>query len=193
MSWKFKEIRSICTSNAFWPQLDIHWNILSPKSIITVCAAFKYGCFHISFPTLLRLHKGFRKCWMRTVQHSQKPLRPPVESMSVAQLSQRCQKAGALTVQGLAWKPAISQRKYKENKALFFQRACGPLSTPPGLRDLTRLHDHADNAERILSSWLTVKWYPLRCGSSHRISSEVGKSLYPPYAPPCCASGLISP
>lgn len=66
------------SNNAFWPQLSIHETILSWIWIYTVSGAFRFGCFHISFPTLLRLHKAVIKCWLRPILGSTKRLLPLV-------------------------------------------------------------------------------------------------------------------
>lgn len=90
----------------------------------------------------------------------------------------------------LSTNPDVSNRNLKKTElSLSLQRHGGLLSRPPGLCDPTKRHSHSSSAERILSSWLTVKWYPMRCGYGHRISYEVGKSLYQQCSPPCCSQG----
>lgn len=93
----------------------------------------------------------------------------------------------------LSSNPDVSNWNIKKTKLSLFRGHAVCYLSPQVLRDLTTLHSHSASAERILSSWLTVKWYPSRCGYSHRISYEVGKSLYQRCSPPCCTSGLISP
>ncbi len=55
-----------------------------PNLFLHRLGCFYIRCFHISFPTLLLLHKKVTKCWWRTILHSQKALHHPVACGGIA-------------------------------------------------------------------------------------------------------------
>lgn len=48
-------------------QIDHSWSVLFLQMILHHLGSLYRKCFHISFPTLLRLHTKATKCWWRTV------------------------------------------------------------------------------------------------------------------------------
>lgn len=67
-------------------QVDHNWAYVD-VIFLHKAGCFYIWCFHISFPTLLLLHKKVTKCWLKTVLQSQKTLQPPVASVGKAGLS----------------------------------------------------------------------------------------------------------